>query len=75
MYRLGQVAMAAVQCLAGQIGGDRLAVPRERQRAYRLPGGFEGRPQTLGQRAFARAIESLNHDQHGTHSPLGESHE
>lgn len=70
----GQITVAPMQRLAGQIGGDRLAVARERQRAHRLPSGFEGRPQTLGQRAFARAIESLDHDQQGTHSPLAESH-
>ena len=65
IYRLGQITVAAVQRLAGQISGDRLAVPRERQRAHRLPGGFEGRPQTLGQRALARAVESFDHDEHG----------
>jgi hypothetical protein len=65
IYRLGQVAVLAMQRLGCQVSMHRLAIPWKAMVAtdFRTP---RGGPQPVGQpvRALAGAVEALDHDQH-----------
>ena len=65
MHRRREVTVLAVQRLGRHVGGHRLPVSRERQRGHPLPGGFEGRTETLRKCPLAGAVDALDGDQHG----------
>jgi len=60
-----QVAVLAVQCLGGHVGGHRLPVPRECQCGHRFPGSLQRRAQAFGECPLAGAVDPLNSNQHG----------
>ena len=66
-----QIAVFTVQCLVGEVGGDRLPVTREGQRGHRTAPGEQRPPQPLGERALAGAVETFDDDEGARHVSHG----
>ena len=72
VHRRRQVTVPAVQRLGGEVGVHRVLVAREGQSRDGLARGLERRAQPVGQRALARAVDTLDRDEHAASVSVGD---